>query len=211
MNLSIQASGLLNIYCIHIWDILDDRHNYSTYFKCILEQNFNPFHFYFGLLSLRDLPNAYATLILLNGVCHEIWAPDKQPIKYFRIQFRFRRDIRSQSDFCGVQHTAEIISAVCNIPQRSSPRCATYRGDNLRGVHHTAERISVHTTETISAEIISAVCNLFFFLRPLGILLHYYIIFRCGRCIRNPAHCRNKIKFFSWLWWLLKRQSGEIL
>ena len=35
-----------------------------------------------------------------------------------------------------------------------SPRCATYRGDNLRGVQHTAEKISVHTTE-----MISTVCN----------------------------------------------------
>ena len=70
-----------------------------------------------------------------------IWASDS--LKYFRIRFRFRRDIRLQSDLCGVQHTAEMISvhttetifAVCYTPRRWSPRCATYRGYKL----HTAE------------------------------------------------------------------------
>ena len=46
-----------------------------------------------------------------------------------------------------------IISAVCNIPQKSFPQCATYRGDHFRGVHNTAEKISLHTTETISAVV----------------------------------------------------------
>ena len=41
----------------------------------------------------------------------------------------------SGDDFRGVQHTAEIISAVCNIPRRSSLLCATHHEDDLRGVH----------------------------------------------------------------------------
>ena len=57
-------------------------------------------------------------------------------LKYFRIRFKFRQDILSQSCLGGVQHTTEIISAVC------------------KGVHHTMKMIFVHTTETISA-----VCN----------------------------------------------------
>ena len=62
-------------------------------------------------------------------------------LKYFRILFRFRQDFRSQSCLRGVQHTKEIISAVCYIPRKSSQRCATYRGrgDYLRDVQHTAE------------------------------------------------------------------------
>ena len=43
--------------------------------------------------------------------------------------------------------TTERISTVCNITQRWSRRCATYHGDDLRGVQHTAE-------------MISAVCNI---------------------------------------------------
>ena len=42
-------------------------------------------------------------------------------------------------DLRGMQHTAEIISAVCNIPQWSSQGCATHRGDDLRGMQHTTE------------------------------------------------------------------------
>ena len=34
-------------------------------------------------------------------------------LKFFRIRFQFCRDIRSQRDLRGVQHTAEIISEVC--------------------------------------------------------------------------------------------------
>ena len=89
----------------------------------------------------------------LKGVCHEIFDPffhDSNPsgplinsLKYFRIRFRFRQDIWSQSDLRGVQHTAEMISmhttetisAVCNTPQRQYRWCATYRRDKL----HTAE------------------------------------------------------------------------
>ena len=40
--------------------------------------------------------------------------------KYFRIRFRFRWDIRSQSDLRSVQYTAEIISAVSNIPRKEN-------------------------------------------------------------------------------------------
>ena len=68
--------------------------------------------------------------------------PDSNPfgplingLKYFRIWFRFRRDnLRS------VQHTAEL--RISNLEKK------------LPGVQHTAETISVHTAETISA-----VCN----------------------------------------------------
>ena len=78
----------------------------------------------------------------------------------------------------------KMISTVCNIPQRSSSRCATYSGDYLHGVHHTAEMTTVHTTETISS-----MCNI-----PR----------------RYIAHCRIKIVIFTCLWLLLKRQQGEI-
>ena len=83
-------------------------------------------------------------------------------LKHFRILFQFRRDIRSQSCLCsvqhtaaprwspwcatyhwdhlrGVQHTVEIISAVCITLQRWSLRFATHPRDHLRGVEHTAE------------------------------------------------------------------------
>ena len=72
-------------------------------------------------------------------------------LKYFRIWFRYPRDILSQSFLRGVQHTAEMISAVCNILQKSSPRCTPRRSspgyvahhwDSLRGVQQTAEIIS---------------------------------------------------------------------
>ena len=45
----------------------------------------------------------------------------------------------------GVQHTVEIISAVsavCSIPRRWSPRCATHRKDDFLSVQPTAEMIS---------------------------------------------------------------------
>ena len=58
----------------------------------------------------------------------------------------------------GVQHTAEIISAVCIIPQRRSlytpqrrsQRCATHRGDHLHDVQHTEEINCGNTAETKS-------------------------------------------------------------
>ena len=95
----------------------------------------------------------YNISFCLKEVCHKIFdlkfvifnpsGPLLNRLKYFRIWFRFRRDIRSQSSIRCVQQTAEIISTVCNIPRRSSQRCATHRGVNLSGVQHT----------------ISAVCN----------------------------------------------------
>ena len=94
-----------------------------------------------------------------KGVCHEmfdpffswfepIWAPDKQPKVYFRIRFRFRRDIRSQSDLCGVQHIAEMYSAVW-IPPRTQNQILdlsvvdfkeTIRRNPFRGEHICHER-----------------------------------------------------------------------
>ena len=82
-------------------------------------------------------------------------------LKYFRIQFQFRRDIqifkklcgvhiipRSQTwrcaahhgdKLCGVHPTAESDSAVCIIPWSQALRFATHRGVKLRGLQHTLE------------------------------------------------------------------------
>ena len=94
---------------------------------------------------VRELKEVYWKPNPLKGVGHEIFylpfffliRTHLGPMKYFRIWFWFRRDIRSQSCLRGVHPSAEMISAVC-IPLRS----ATYRRDHLRGVQHTAEIIS---------------------------------------------------------------------
>ena len=47
-------------------------------------------------------------------------------------------------DLHGLQHIAEMISVVCNIPRRLSMRCVAHRGDGLHGVlQHTVEIIFV--------------------------------------------------------------------
>ena len=91
-------------------------------------------------------------------------------LKYFRIRFRFRRDIRIFKKLCGVHPTAESDSAVCITPRSQTrgvhhttessdeefskssgvcitprsqtPRWAVYCGVKLRGVHHTTESIN---------------------------------------------------------------------
>ena len=96
--------------------------------------------FFLGSVGLR----------CLKGVCYKIFDPslfhDLNPsgplinsLKYF--WFRFRRDIRSQSD---LHHVAKMISAVtisvvCCTPRIWSPRSASHHGDDLRGVLHTSE------------------------------------------------------------------------
>ena len=94
-------------------------------------------------------------------MCHEIFDlhffHDSNPsrplinrLKYFRIRFRFRRDIRifkklhgvhhtAESSSACLHHTAESSSAVCIIPRSQAPRCASHRGVKLRRVHNTAE------------------------------------------------------------------------
>ena len=70
-------------------------------------------------------------------------------LKYFRIRFRFRQDIKMFKKLLGVHPTGESSSAVC-ITQRSqemksspkTPRCASHRGVRLCSVHHTAESSS---------------------------------------------------------------------
>ena len=52
-------------------------------------------------------------------------------LKYFRIRFPFHRDIRIFKN-----------SVVCIPPRSQTPRCASYRGVKLHGVHHTAESIT---------------------------------------------------------------------
>ena len=106
---------------------------FSLYFKGSVSQDFRPQFF--------------------SPWFEPIWALINS-LQYFRIGFRFRRDIRSQSDLRGAQHTAEIISAVCNIPRRLSLRCASHRGNDLC-THHRDDFSGVQHT----AEIISAVCN----------------------------------------------------
>ena len=81
-------------------------------------------------------------IIALKGECHEFFTlifhnsnpsgPLINSLKYFRNRFSFRGEIRTQNDLRDVHPipTAEMISL----------RCA-----------HTAEMISVHITETISA------------------------------------------------------------
>ena len=63
-------------------------------------------------------------------------------LKYFWIRFCFSWDIESQSCLCGVQLTAEIISAVCCTPLRWYPRYVAHCWDDLLSVKHTAEMIS---------------------------------------------------------------------
>ena len=67
-------------------------------------------------------------------------------LKYFRIWFRFRRDIRILKKLRGAHPITDLDSAVCIIQQSQTPRCASYRGvmktkhlKKLRGVHPTAE------------------------------------------------------------------------
>ena len=85
----------------------------------------------------------------------------------------------------GVQHTAEMISALCNIPQRLSLQCATYHGDHLCCVQHTMK-------------MISAVCTRF----STPIYLHD----------SNPSEpLMNRLKYFRiWFWFCrdIQSQSG---
>ena len=60
-------------------------------------------------------------------------------LKYFRIRFRFRRDIKILKKLCSVHPTAESDSTECIILLSQTPWCASYRGVRLRGVHHTVE------------------------------------------------------------------------
>ena len=87
---------------------------------------------------------------VLKGVCHEIFdlhffhdsipsRPLINRLKYFKIRFRFRQDIRILKKLSGVHPTAESDSAVCIIPRSQTPQCASYRGVRLCSVHHTAE------------------------------------------------------------------------
>ena len=55
-------------------------------------------------------------------------------LNYFRIRFRFHRDIRILKKLRSVHPTAESDSAMCIIPQ-----CASYCGVRLRSVHYTTE------------------------------------------------------------------------
>ena len=86
-------------------------------------------------------------------MCHEIFDllffhDSNQPkplinsLKYFRIQFRFCRDIQIFKKLCGVHHTVESSSTVCIILWSQAPRCALYHGVKLRGVHPTGESSS---------------------------------------------------------------------
>ena len=65
----------------------------------------------------------------LKGVYHKIFnlqffhdsspsGPLTNRLEYFWTLFQFRRNIRSQSCLRSMQHTSEMISAVCNIPRR---------------------------------------------------------------------------------------------
>ena len=86
----------------------------------------------------------------LKGVCYEIFDlhffHDSNPsrplinrLKYFRIWFRFRRDILILKKLRGVHSTLESDSTVCITPQSQTPRCVSHLRDKLHGVHHTAE------------------------------------------------------------------------
>ena len=90
----------------------------------------------------------------LKGVCHEIFdlhffhdlnpsRPLINRLKYFRIRFRFRRDIWIFKKLHGVHPTAESDSTVCVIPGSQTLQCASYRGVRLLGVHHTADSDSL--------------------------------------------------------------------
>ena len=117
--------------------------------------------------------------------------------------YRRVKGIKFRKNLLGVQHTGEMISAVCYSPWRPSPctlqkkshRCATQRGEDLLwcatycGVMASKFRKNLragqHTTQTISA-----VCNT---LR------------------RQIAHHGVKIEIFTCIWLLLKGQYAEIL
>ena len=51
----------------------------------------------------------------------------------------WRQELQIRKNLHGVQHTAEMISEVCISPLSQSQWCGSYRRDNRRGVHHTAE------------------------------------------------------------------------
>ena len=90
--------------------------------------------FFFNIKSTA-LFSKSISLFIFHYINSEIWD---------RLCGVYRDDLRS------VQHTLEIISAVCitlwiwslYTPQRRSQRCATHRGDDLGGVQHTGEIIS---------------------------------------------------------------------
>ena len=86
-------------------------------------------------------------------------------LKYFRIRFRFRRDIqilkklrgvhpmktKHLKKLCGVHPTAESDSAVCIIPRSQALQCASHRGvSNLPSVCFDGFEI-LHTAELVSA------------------------------------------------------------
>ena len=104
-------------------------------------------------------------------------------LKYFRIGFRFRRDIQIfKKHWCASFRESD--SSVCikgcsQVPKISEKplRCASHWGVKLCGVHHTAESSS-------------AVC-----ITPRS----------------QTAHRRVRIENFEDLWLLLKGESGEIL
>ena len=92
----------------------------------------------------------YFVLFLLKGVCHEIstsiFFHDSNPsrrlinrLKYFRIGFRFCRDIRIFKKLRSAHPTAQSDSAVCCTPRSCAPGCASHCGVKLLGVHHIAE------------------------------------------------------------------------
>ena len=59
-------------------------------------------------------------------------------LKYFQIRFRFCRDIQILKKLRSVHPTVESDSAVCITPWSQTPRCASYHGVKLPGVHRTA-------------------------------------------------------------------------
>ena len=121
-----------------------------------------------------------------GGVSQDFRPPVFSKLKYFRIWFRFRRDIRSQSCHRGVQQTKEIKKILsksknfssnlffydrCVYPLKNFPDCLFKSNHRqvkvstlivrcaiyLRGMLCTAEIIStVHMLHT--AEMISVVC-----------------------------------------------------
>ena len=70
-----------------------------------------------------------------------------------------------------------------------TPECASHRGVQLRGVHHTMEVIKISQK---------------------GCGVHHTAESNCTPQSQT-VHCRVKIKIFVSLWLLLKWQSGEIL